>query len=264
MIKNKNIYYILFSTVFLFLFLTAHESFANETACLVCHSKLKEPKNIHSPLSMGCETCHMVVTGKNHPEKGSVVLVQGMPGLCYSCHEESKFKGKSIHKPISSGMCLACHDPHSSKYNKLLKSDLPDVCYTCHDKGNFTKKFPHKVINLTGCLTCHNPHASNNDSLLPNPVNEVCVNCHKKQGSGQHIMSLPGKKFHPIKNVIDISTLKMIKAPDPTNPKREIEMPDPNVPGKQLSCVSCHDPHSSDYEKLFPVQRICNKCHNKL
>jgi predicted CXXCH cytochrome family protein len=263
MTSNKAFCVIPLSIIFSFILSTVHISFADGTGtpCLACHGALKEAKNLHAPLAMGCDACHKAVEGKSHPSKGSMVLIHSMPSLCYSCHEESKFKGSAIHKPVDSGMCTACHNPHSSNSKKLLRSEPPDVCYTCHDKAKFTRKYPHKVINLIGCVTCHNPHASNNPSLLTNPINDVCINCHKKQGSGLHVISLPGKKFHPIKDVIDISTLKMIKTVDPKNPKREIEMPDPKVPGKKLSCASCHDPHSSDYPKLFPVQRICLKCH---
>jgi predicted CXXCH cytochrome family protein len=237
-------------------------AWAEENPCLKCHVKLKEPKNIHAPLSMGCEACHKAVEGKNHPEqKGSIILSQPIPTLCFNCHEESKLKGKIIHAPVASGMCLACHEPHSSQFSKLLKSDPKELCFMCHDKAKFTKKYLHTVINVIGCTTCHNAHASNNPALLPNPINEICITCHKTQSSGSHIVALPGKRIHPIKDAKDISTLKFIKVPDPRNPKLEIEVPDASVPGKELSCCSCHDPHSSDYEHLFPVQRICLKCH---
>jgi predicted CXXCH cytochrome family protein len=235
---------------------------AEENPCLKCHSNIKEVQHIHSPLSMGCAACHKLVEGKSHPDqKGSIILVQSMPGLCFNCHEESKLNGKIIHAPVASGMCIACHNPHGSKFSKLLKSEQQELCFMCHDKALFSKKYVHKVINVIGCTTCHNPHASNNPSLLPNPINEICSTCHKTQSSGLHIVALPGKKQHPIKGIKDISTLKYIKVPDPKNPKKEIEIPDASVPGKELSCVSCHNPHSSDYENLFTVQRICLKCH---
>jgi len=114
---------------------------------------------------------------------------------------------------------------------------------------------------VVGCGGCHSPHASNNPALLPNPINDICITCHKGQSKGSHVIAIPGGKFHPLKGVIDISTLKMIKVPDPKNPKKEIEIPDPKVPGKELSCTSCHNPHSSDYKNLFPAQRVCLKCH---
>jgi predicted CXXCH cytochrome family protein len=234
---------------------------AEVNPCLTCHGDLKAQKTIHQPLAMGCEACHKAIEGKNHPGKGSMVLIKGMPDLCYGCHEEAKFKGSSIHKPVSGGMCKVCHNPHGSDYSKLLTSAPSDLCYNCHEKEKFNKKYTHKVINVIGCAACHNAHASNNPSLLSNPINEVCAVCHKAQSSGLHIVSLPGRTIHPIKDVKDISTLKMIKVPDPKNPKVQVEVPDPNVPGKELSCASCHNPHSSDYSKLFPQQRICLKCH---
>jgi len=250
-----------FHIIFLF-FLLINNSFSQEAnPCIACHANLKEAKFIHNPLAMGCEACHKSMPGKNHPEKGSIILVQTMPGLCYNCHDETKLKGKTIHSPVSKGMCTGCHNPHSSNNENLLKFTNKELCFSCHDKNKFEKKYTHKVINVIGCSTCHNPHASNNPSLLPNPINDLCTTCHKAQSSGIHIVALPGGKIHPIKDIKDISTLKIIKVPDPVNPKRQIEMPDPKVPGKDLSCVSCHNPHSSDYSKLFPVQRICLKCH---
>jgi predicted CXXCH cytochrome family protein len=235
---------------------------ADDILCLGCHSDLKGGKNVHAAFSMGCATCHTRVEGKGHPtEKGSVKLNQDMPGLCYGCHDESKFKGKTVHAPVAGGMCTSCHNPHSSNYSKLLVKDPPELCYICHNKADFTKKVVHKVINVVGCGSCHSPHASNFPDLLPSPINDVCITCHKGQAKGNHVISLPGGRFHPIKGVIDISTLKMIKVPDPKRPGKEIEIPDPKVPGKELSCASCHNPHSSDYKNLFPAQRVCLKCH---
>ena len=306
----KNLWLIVIpATLFIMVgFLTSQSYAAQENQCLSCHTKFKEKaKSVHAAVGMGCETCHKAVAGKTHPDqKGSITLTQEMPGLCYSCHDQSKFKGKSVHQPVSSGMCTGCHDPHQSNFpkilvkdvpglcynchdeskfkgasghtavgmctgchnphssnsNKILKMEQPELCYSCHDKSKFAKKYVHSIIPVGGCTSCHTPHISSNPSLLLNPVNDVCTSCHKAQGSGSHVIAaFPGNKTHPVKGVKDPSTLKMIKAPDPKNPKKEIEIPDPNVPGKELTCVSCHNPHSSDYEHLFPVERICLKCH---
>ncbi|MEW6570033.1 MAG: cytochrome c3 family protein [Nitrospirota bacterium] len=253
--------FIFFLIISIFLNCSAFSS--EENPCLTCHINLKEPaKNVHEAFRMGCETCHKKEEGKIHPDdKKSMKLVQNMPGLCYLCHESSKFGGEVIHAPLAAGMCIGCHDPHQSNNDKLLKEPLPEVCYTCHDKANFTKKYVHNVINVVGCVTCHSPHASNNPYLLPSPVNEVCITCHKAQASGAHVIALPFKRYHPVKGVKDPTTLKMIKAPDPKNPKKQIEVPDPNVPGKELSCTSCHNPHSSDYRRLYTSERLCTKCH---
>lgn len=280
---------------------------AEENPCVTCHAKFKQKaKSVHAAIALGCQTCHKTVEGKSHPgQKGSIILTQNMPGLCYTCHDESKFKGKSVHQPIPSGMCTGCHDahqsnypkillknapglcynchdeskfkgasghtlvgmclgchnPHSSNTNKILKSDQPELCYTCHEKAKFTKKYTHSIIPVGGCTACHIPHISKYPALLPNNIHELCITCHTNKADGRHIVSLPGKRIHPISGVPDPSTTTMITVEDPEKPKTFKIIPDPKNPGKLMNCVSCHDPHSSDYRKLFPTSRICGKCH---
>ena len=254
---------LLYITVIIFTFglLTSPSYSAEENTCVACHGDVKKPaKSVHEALKNGCSVCHKSVEGKSHPDqKDSIVITQNIPGLCYSCHEESKFRGKSGHTLL--GMCTGCHNPHRSDSNKLLKSDQPGVCYSCHDKAKFTKKYVHRIINIGGCTSCHAPHQSNNPSLLLTPIYELCISCHLSQSKERHVTALPGGKMHPVAGVTDISTLKMIKVPDPKNPKKQIEVPDPKVPGKELNCASCHDPHSSDYKALLTAERICIKCH---
>ena len=163
---------------------------------------------------------------------------------------------------IRSWACVPAVITHTGRdSNKLLRSDQPGVCYDCHDKAKFTKKYIHKIIDVGGCSSCHAPHSSNHAPLLLNSEHELCISCHAAKLKLRHVVALPGGKRHPISGVKDPSTLKMIKVPDVKNPKRLIEMPDPNVPGKELSCASCHDPHSSDYRGLLTQARICTKCH---
>jgi len=281
---------------------------AQENPCLQCHVELKEPaKSVHAAISLGCQTCHTKVEGKSHPDqKGSIVLTQNMPGLCYGCHDETKFKGKSVHQPVSGGMCTGCHNahqsnypkillkevpglcynghdeskfkgksghtivgmctgchnPHSSNTGKILKSEQPELCYTCHDKAIFTKKNTHAVVLMPGgCSSCHTPHVSNNPALLPKSINEVCITCHVGK-DGRHITTLPGKKrMHPVKGLPDPGTTKVSRVPDPKNPLIVRLIADPKNPGRELSCISCHNPHSSDFRRLFVSQRLCSRCH---
>jgi predicted CXXCH cytochrome family protein len=201
-----------------------------------------------------CTGCHNA-----HQSDYPKILLKEIPGLCYNCHDESKFKGKFGHTIV--GMCTGCHNPHSSNTNKILKSEQPDLCYTCHDKAKFTRKYTHAVVIMPGgCSSCHNPHIGNNPSLLLNPVFELCTSCHVAKADGRHIVSLPGRNIHPIKG-IDPTTRKLVKVPDPKRPGKEIEVPDPNNPGKPMTCITCHEPHSSDFRKLFTAQRICGRCH---
>ena len=176
------------------------------------------------------------------------------------------FKGKSGHTVI--GMCTGCHNPHSSNSNKLLKADQPELCYNCHEKSKFTKKYVHAIIPAGGCTSCHTPHVSDNPSLLTNKdINDLCITCHVPQAKGQHVTAaiIGGgvkRKFHPVRGATDPRFPgKPKKIPDPNKPGKEIEVFDPNNPGKEINCVSCHNPHSSDFRKLFPAANLCELCH---
>ena len=244
-------------------FLVLRTSWAEENNCVACHAQLNEPaKSVHAALKTGCETCHIRVEGKKHPDdKKSVGLIQKMPDLCFNCHKKSDFEGKSVHS--LGGMCLSCHDPHRSNYPKLLRSESKDLCFTCHDKAKFTKKNVHSIIRTVGCTACHNAHASEFPYLLSESPYKICSSCHAKKEKETHVVALPGGKRHPIAGVTDPSTVKYIKVPDPVNPKKLVEVPDPEHPGKPMTCTSCHDPHSSDFDNLFVTERICEKCHQK-
>lgn len=234
------IFVTLFIFIIIFLPVTSHT--ADNNACLNCHVSLKEPaKHVHKVMNMACELCHEPVQGKDHPkQKDSMKLNQKMPGLCFTCHKEARFKGKSTHAPVSGGMCTGCHDAHQSNFPSLLKKESPEVCYNCHDKSKFNKKVIHMAIPAVGCNTCHAPHASDHPTLLADDINPLCLSCHKSKASGRHVVAIPGGKHHPLRG-----------RPDPSNPKRE------------LSCVSCHDPHSTDYENLFYSERMCVRCHKE-
>jgi predicted CXXCH cytochrome family protein len=284
---------------------------ADQTQCISCHVKCKErAKSVHAALALGCASCHESVAGMTHPgQKGSVRLIQPMPGLCYTCHDEANFKGKYLHTPVTTGMCTACHDAHQSDYNKvllkdqpglcfdchketkfkgrsvhapvggglctgchnphasnsenILLSDVPEVCYTCHDKALFTKKNVHAVVSMpNGCNLCHNPHASDTKPILLQAIDPLCISCHSTKTDGRHIVSLPGKnKIHPLQGAKDPLFPGTKKIPDPFNPAKELEVPDPDNPGRDINCVTCHNPHSTDFTKLFPQRNICARCH---
>ncbi|MBM4147258.1 MAG: cytochrome C, partial [Nitrospira sp.] len=141
-------------------------SSAEEIQCVTCHVKLaQKAKSVHAAIALGCQSCHKTVEGKTHPgQKGSIALKQNMPGLCYNCHDETKFKGKSVHQPVSGGMCTGCHDPHQSDFPKILIGKVPDLCYNCHSESKFKGKSGHTLLGM--CTGCHNPHSSDSDKIL--------------------------------------------------------------------------------------------------
>jgi predicted CXXCH cytochrome family protein len=265
---------------------------AGDNPCLDCHAELKKPAtSVHAALASGCDACHMTVKGKKHPEeKDSIQLIRDVPGLCYGCHDrsqfrgksihppvvidactachnphqskfkvllikdipqlcyechkESEFKGKSVHQPVGGGLCMSCHKPHASNFSAMLINEPPELCYRCHDNKLFTKKYVHVVAAIpNGCNLCHNPHANNNQNLLLRPtIFDLCTSCHSEQINGMHILGMEhlgiGESVHPVKG-----------------------MPDPSNPSKELTCISCHNPHSSEYNRLLVQRNLCTKCH---
>lgn len=211
-----------------------------DSSCLNCHAEFKkQSKDSHSSLTIGCNACHVIVQDKKHPhQKDSVKLVRDVPDLCFGCHKKSNFQNTDTHPPVAEGKCTSCHNPHGSIFGKLLICDPPELCYGCHNKADYTKKYVHPVIIGRRC-DCHNPHASNYPYLLSTTINEGCIGCHKAKGSGNHVVSLPKGKTHPIEGT------------GPGNRNTQ----------KKISCATCHNPHSSDYRKLFPKTSMCRICH---
>jgi predicted CXXCH cytochrome family protein len=73
---------------------------------------------VHSAMASSCEVCHITQT------RGDMVLVMlSMPRqkICFACHQESALARQ--HKPSAEGLCVDCHDAHSSDKKMLLRSD---------------------------------------------------------------------------------------------------------------------------------------------
>jgi predicted CXXCH cytochrome family protein len=226
------------------LFLLALGSQAAEMSCLDCHPDKNKNVSVHPAVAMGCDSCH---SGTHMGEKPAPKLTAAPPDLCFNCHDRDSFSKKVQHPPVAAGMCLDCHDPHASGFPKLLKQNVPDLCFTCHDQAQFTKKVQHPPAAGGMCLTCHTPHAGEIEKLLTTALPDLCLTCHEQQASGKHIMKDFGlNDTHPVKDRLD-----------------------PSRPGRTLSCVSCHNPHSSERANLFqgPAaagRRICGLCHRKI
>jgi len=245
----------LFLLMVTFVFLFSHSpSAAEKTNCLKCHKKLTKGKFVHQAIEMGCPSCHTAIDAKTVPHKKSNALPRGLsseqPDLCYGCHDQSMFTKTNIHPAVSMG-CTGCHNPHSSKNAKLLKTKVPILCFGCHDKAEFTKKFVHPPVASGDCMICHSPHSTDEMALLLNKPAPVCLQCHPNEAHGRHTpRQLP------------VSEQAVGKTLEP-------EIQDPARPGKPFYCGSCHNPHSSDSHFLFRFKaksskEFCINCHNKM
>jgi len=227
---------------------------AQDAKCMECHDDIFDEPVVHAAMEKGCKTCHGNIDASVRPHKISGAFTSGLssaePELCLTCHEKPKFKNKSTHAALDKG-CSGCHESHSSKHKKLLKSTTPDLCFTCHDKKGYTGKGIHDAVKSGNCRSCHDSHASEHAGLLKKPPAEICLECHDDIKEAPHVVAGFARKGHPL-----------------GDEKRPKPVEDPLRPGKPFYCGSCHQPHISAYPKLLRIDPkiamgSCQKCHDK-
>ena len=211
--------------------------------CFLCHTKDKYISDIkkkhHSPVATGrCLDCH-----EPHSSDAQKLLLKAPPDVCFLCHDGSDFKNKYNHSPVSSGACMSCHEPHQGDVRKLLLAKSPDICFNCHDKKEFARINDHPPVSAGMCTVCHDAHASSSVALLYYPITDGCLMCHPKIAKTPHAAGGYSQVGHPLKG-----------------------RKDPSSKYGELSCTSCHEPHSSDYMDLFKYQAskpfdLCKACH---
>ena len=116
-----------------------------------------------------------------------------------------------------------------------------------------------------GCASCHDVHKPQGKALWATPlkktshskvpltpVDAMCYSCHKEPKKGGKFF-MPGHS-HPI-NVVPSQKTKIPKKLGTTYVEGI---------GRVITCVSCHDPHSSN-SKFLKIQNkndnLCKACH---
>lgn len=189
-----------------------------------------------------CLQCHAMEPGDKDLKPKSPA-----DSLCYRCHKGIT-ASRNVHGPSARWECLACHarTKTADSYRYVVRTPERDVCFSCHSDSKKTwmpKTFVHKPVATGRCTICHNPHSSPNDSLTRKPVYDLCVTCHPDRATGLHIAAGFSGMAHPTKG-----------------------KPNPMEPEKELSCVSCHDPHTAVSKTLFvrdlkTSNQLCQACH---
>ena len=106
---------------------------------------------VHYPYAeRECAACH------NEQSLGTMTETQ--PELCYMCHEDLSASYAYLHGPVAGGYCTSCHDPHSSKNEKLLRFQGDELCFYCHSKESVYKNEMHEDLDGMACADCHNSH----------------------------------------------------------------------------------------------------------
>ena len=258
--------------------------------CQACHAALTEKKQVHPAMSVAtCADCHVPA---DRPGKCKSPLAKGWKlkdeenKLCRDCH--TGIGTANVHPIIDSVGCTACHDPHSSDNDTLLKTaPIADLCQTCHD-GVADFPFAHTPVKLGKCTECHDPHASPNKPLLKVKQGALCLKCHTtdkllpdrfrhapvSDGDCAQCHAAHGSKF-PKNTLAEAGDLCMkchdSKAPTGMRTPRGVARIDlkkqtvhPAIDAG--GCVGCHvSGHSSPIPKLLkkkPVE-LCYECHSR-
>ena len=166
-----------------------HAAAIDDPACLNCHNphSSQYAKQLKAPSRQLCLSCH------DREIKGTLNGVRTIPNI------KAKVEAASQHTGAQ-GECTACHTPHSSKFERLLKKNFSttvynsypqavnpyDLCFKCHDSAmlnptgfedstNFRDTAKGKnehwfhVVDAAGvedkakgksCKICHDPHGA--------------------------------------------------------------------------------------------------------
>jgi predicted CXXCH cytochrome family protein len=207
------------------------------TSCVSCHdphastTKKLLRQVTHAPFADGsCEMCHMT-------ETATPQVVRATGGkLCATCHQDYPKKGDAfVHQPVAQRDCNACHLSHAGDIDGLLVAEPKDLCTSCHKDlvaRASQSKSAHPVDAKQGaCLACHSAHSSSEPSMLISGPIRTCLGCHETASHG-----------HPLGE----------GRLDPRD-------------GKPITCVTCHDPHGTQfsYELRGDQSRgLCVDCHD--
>ncbi|MGC1448933.1 MAG: cytochrome c3 family protein [Candidatus Sulfotelmatobacter sp.] len=88
-----------------------------DSDCSSCHAKKTSGKSVHSAMSTSCTVCHVVRT---QGDMTTLNLAMPKEQICFACHEKSAEVRQ--HLPVVKGVCVDCHDAHSSDQPMLLRA----------------------------------------------------------------------------------------------------------------------------------------------
>ena len=154
---------------------------------------------------------------------------------CNVCHKAMSAGALYLHAPAEMKECAACHSWSAEKKTVVVEKGIPAACYDCHSEKQAqvdSSAYLHPVAGE--CMTCHSSHGTDQKHIVKEDVYTLCTGCHEEQ-----------KLNHPVGR----------------HPLRFAKLSN----GEEISCVSCHNPHGSENEKLFkfPGGRMesCSQCH---
>jgi predicted CXXCH cytochrome family protein len=159
-------------------------------------------------------------------ERTTITLVATGGELCARCHEAKP--AQVMHGPYQAGQCLVCHDPHTGNFPRQTRAQANTLCLGCHAAGERDVKI----------------NAENQLVTLPGGQ---AVTLAEYRRALKITLDASGLSGHPLAG-------------------HPVSASDPRTGNSALSCLSCHDPHSSALPNLMPVgvkstADLCRQCH---
>jgi predicted CXXCH cytochrome family protein len=189
---------------------------------------------------------------------------------CLECHED-KTKGPHIHSAIAMG-CTACHEVKvvdKDTTNVELIAPKEELCFTCHEKSSASTL--HRPYEQGRCVICHDPHVSDFDKQLRADGNKLCLECHQNRkitGTLALFKTSHELKEDEFQQIPKISLDPTLRFGHPMGSHRVADAPNPLKPGEKISCLTCHDNHAAEREKLVRMTEykgkkmdVCDACH---
>lgn len=103
-----------------------------------------------------------------HNRSASNFLKTDKKELCFTCHKPEAFTGPFVHGPVAVKQCLACHLPHESKYDHLLRAKIDALCDQCHNQERV--ETPDPCDRGKVCTDCHAAHVADNKYFIKSEV----------------------------------------------------------------------------------------------
>ncbi len=169
---------------------------------------------------------------------------------CTSCHGD-KTSGRVVHSAMAMG-CAACHQVAADDKTATVRLTMPkeQICFTCHGKSE--DEYQHLPYAQGQCVSCHDPHSSNFPMHLRAEVNTLCLGCHAPQGLAGDMIQKTGNQQPRLERDSHGSRLDPVLQAIHHSSGRFLALMSVLQYGPQpVTCISCHQPHSSQDSKLL-------------
>jgi len=245
-----------------------------------CHQQMGKAAFVHGPVGAGqCVVCHEAGNPK-HPTKSGKdfkLAFQGGKELCYACHDR-KDANKTVHKPVATGDCVACHDPHQSSAELQLKKETTaELCFSCHENNKTNRQFVHGPVAAGDCNICHNPHSAPNPNLTEEKGAALCLLCHvdrKEEFTRKYVHKPVEEDCSKCHNAHATDSEFMLYGTNKElcyrchkNLQKHIEESAvQHTALKKEKCTGCHTAHSSNFPRQLKsaTRELCYVCHAEL